>query len=550
MKKEGVLDQSKEAINFWLCSGLLAVLLASILSRDITRPFYGLHSWGEAGGAWKARCYLKYDLEYTNGFAVWAVGNPPREKPNRALDHPQLGRFLPAVEMAIFGINERGLRIGGVIRAVVGLLIFLQIVRGLLDEKTALLAGLLYALFPITGYFGTGLVGELGWDFPLSLLAVWCYLVLIRALKKDNETKKIHKWLLGASLFLALQISWCGFFFAAAIGVHYVFHCIARRKKPEMGLLAILIFAPLLSLMLNFVIMSAGFEWDWRKIISLYQWRAAKGELREFVWSLWFKRFWEYAVTNFTLPVLITAIGYLTFGQLLVFTTGTVKTASATPSRRFPQFWLFLMPAVFQLLVLRGSLWQHQYWEFPLIPFIAIATALGIMLLGDLLGKIHRLAASVGVLLLLVVIFAACMGGVNYYYSIRWQSPNKIAMFKDLNKKIPPDKTLLSFEDFVVNQHPVKGPHYRPEIAWYLDRDIEVVRTIENMERKTETGRYSHYLIPLAGPTRPIINQLSKRYEYEYVPGEEPTKDKKDRFLTAGMRAYFIFDLNSSVKGN
>ena len=146
MRKEDNLNQSNKAFSFWLCAGLLAVLLASILSRDIDRPFYGLHSWGEAGGAWKARCYLKYDLEYTKGFSVWAVGDPPRENPNRALDHPQLGRFLPAVEMAIFGVNELGLRIGGIIRAIVGLLIFLKIVRGLLDEKTALLAGLLYAL--------------------------------------------------------------------------------------------------------------------------------------------------------------------------------------------------------------------------------------------------------------------------------------------------------------------------------------------------------------------------------------------------------------------
>ncbi len=549
MKKEDGLNQPNKALGFWACAGLLVILLASILSRDIARPFYGLHSWGEAGTAWKARNYLKYDLKYTKGFAVWAVGDPPRENPNRSLDHPQLGRFLPAVEMAIFGMNEKGLRTAGVIRAVAGLLIFLKIVSGLLDKKTAILAGLLYALFPITGYFGTGLFGELGWDFPLSLLAIWCYLVLIRALNKDIEPKKLHKWLLGISLFFALQISWCGFFFAAAIGVHYVFHCLRQKRKPDMSLLAILVFAPLSSLLLDFTIMAAGFDWQWQKIIELYQWRAAKGELVEFVWGLWFKKFWEFAVTNFTLPVLITTIGYLTLGQLFILISLTDDKEKSLTAKRFPQFWLFLMPAIFQLYLLRGSLWKHQFWEFPLIPFIAIAAALGIVMLADLLSKINRWVAKAGVALLLTIIFVSCMHGLNYYYNIRWQPPAKIKMLKELNEKISPDKMLLSFEDFVVNQHPVKGPHYRPEIAWYLDREIAVAQTIEDIKSMAKTGKYPYYLVPLTNYTSPLVNQLAKQYRYEHVPGQQHEITKDGKFLKAGMMSYFIFDLNSSVIG-
>jgi len=317
-----------------------------------------------------------------------------------------------------------------------------------------------------------------------------------------------------------------------------------------MGLLAILIFAPLSSLLLNFVIMSAGFGWEWQKIISLYQWRAAKGELREFVWSLWFEKMWEFAVTNFTLPVLITAIVYLTFGQLFVFMTDTTKKSSATTQKRFPQFWLFLMPAIFQLFILRGSLWKHQFWECPLIPFIAIAAALGIALLADLLGKINRWAAKVSVVLLLGIIFISCVNGLNYYYSIRWQSPRKIKMLKDLNNKIPPDKALLSFEGFIVNQHPVKGPHYRPEIAWYLDREIIVAQTIEDIKLKAKTGRYPYYLIPLTNYTSSLINQLAKQYKYNHIPGEESVITKDGKFLKAGMMPYLIFDLNRPIEGS
>ena len=128
--------------------------------------------------------------------------------------------------------------------------------------------------------------------------------------------------------------------------------------------------------------MAAGHGWDLQKIWSLFVWRAAKGEMTnvmpKFNWGMWFTRFWQYALTNFTLPVLIIAIVYLTFGQLLVFAADTTEKAAATVKRQFPQFWLFLMPAVFQLFILRGALWPHQYWEFPFAPFLAIATALAI----------------------------------------------------------------------------------------------------------------------------------------------------------------------------
>jgi len=541
-------NQSTKTVNFWLCTGLLVVLLTSLMARDISRPFYGLHSWDEAAAAWRARAFLKYDLKYTKGFAVWAVGNPPTEHPNRSLDHPQLKLFMPAVEMLIFGINERATRIGKIIRAILSLLIFLRILWALLDEKTALLAGLSFVIFPITGYFG----GRT-WVMPIGLAAIWCYLVIIGTIKNQDEHKTYHKWLLAVLLFLILQMSWNGFFYALAIGVHYVFRCMRRRQWPQKSLLAILIIAPLSSLMLDFTVMAAGHGWQWQKIWALYKWRASTGELQNLTWPMWFGRFWQHGLTNFTLPVLITAIAYLTIGQLFAFITRAKSKTETVLTRRFPQFWLFLMPGVFQLLILRGALWPHQYWEYPLIPFIAIAVALAVMVLADILGKISRRLANAAAVAVMAVIFVSCTMGLNYYYNIRWQSPMKIKMFKELNKMIPPDKALLSYESFMVDQHPVKGPHYRPEIAWYLDREIVVARTAGDIEQKAKTGRYPYYLIPYVSDCAAVINQLTKRYKYQQylqVPPDTGERTKDGRFLRASMMPYLIFDLRSSTAGN
>ncbi len=497
--------------------------------------------------AWRARCYLKYDLAYTKGLAVWAVGDPPNENPNRSLDHPQLGLFLPALDMAIFGADEKGIRIGGIIKAVLSLLIFLKIVRGLLDDKTALLAGIFFAILPITGYFW-----HQAWMTPLnfvSLLTIWFYLAILGYLKDQPEPKPWHKWGLAISLFLVLQLRWEGLFYAAAIAVHYIFRCIRRKQFPEKPLLAILIFAPLTSLIINFSIMAAGHGWDLKKIWSLYQWRAAKGEMPWFQWGPWFAKMWEFALTNFTLPVLITAIIYMTLGQLYIFALRTHKKQTAPNQRRFPQFCLFLMPAIFQLFLLRGALWRHQFWEGPLVPVIAIALALAIMLLADIIGKISPHAAKIAIVLCVGIIFVSCTMGTNLYYYIRWRSPNEVKMFKDLNQKIPPDKALLSFDDFIVNQHPVKGPHLRPEVAWYLDRIITRARTFDQVQSYAKTGNYPYYLIPYQKTLMQLIKRLNLRYKYELIAGQNGETDKKGRFLRAGMPSYVIFDLYSSASG-
>lgn len=546
MAKNNTQEHLDKSVSFWLCAGLLVVLVGSILSRDITRPFYGLHSWGQAHDAWVARSHVKYGLGYTKGFDTFAVGNPPAAKPDRYLDHPVLFTLISSFFMAIFGINTWALRIENILATAVALLLFLKILRQLLDNTTALLAGLLFALFPLIGYFGVN-----QWLYPLSFLAIWYYLVLIGALRDKPKPENWHKWALGACLFLGLQMTWEGFFFAMAIGIHYVFHCIHRKKYPDKTLLAILIIAPFFSLILDFAILAAGHGWDFQRIIELYKWRAGSGEMAEHDWGKWFATFWKHAATNFTLPILITAIVYLTFGQLLVFAASAFEKQGTKISRRFPQFWLFLMPPVFQLFILKGTLWPHQYWERPVVPFLAIATAQGVMLLSDTLKKVNWKLSFVCTIALVGVFSVSCVISTNHYYALRWQPRQKIEMFQSLNRDIPPDKALLSFEPFIIDQKSgVKQASYRPEMAWYLDRDIVVARTIEEIQQASKTGKYPFYLIPAVDKLQPLIKQLRERYDFQYIYGNPGERTRNGKFLKAGMMPYMIFDLRSQPGDN
>ena len=300
--------------------------------------------------------------------------------------------------------------------------------------------------------------------------------------------------------------------------------------------------------------MAAGHNWDWENIMTLFKWRAAKGEMagamQGFDWGMWFAKFWEFAMLNFTLMALVITIVYLTLGQLLIF-SGSKENPDLYKKRQFPQFWLILMPALFQLLILRGALWKHQYWESPLAPFIAIAAALAVMLIYDVIKKANPIAAKVVFVVLLTTIFVFCVKGSNYYYAIRWRAPQEHKMLEQLNKMIPPDKELLSFDDFIVNQNSAKGPHYRPEVAWYLDRKIVGAQKIEDIEKYAATGNFPYYLMPLSYYTNEgtaylqnLSRQLQQKYKGSYLTYGQPAEQTKDgKFLRAGMSAYLLFDL-------
>ena len=536
MKDVEPIKKNKANANFWWFGILICLLPVAIMAIGIHRPFTGLHSWAEADSSLWARVHVKYGLGYTKGLCTQGLGEPPAKNPKRYLGHPQLPVLLNAGVMSVVGMNEAALRVVKIITTAAGLLLFLKILRRLSDDKTALLAGLLYAIFPITCYFGVGDFGFGGWITPVGFYGIWCYLVLTGALKDGPKPKPSHKWALAVSLFLMVQLSWTGFFYAFVIGSHYVLRCIGKRKFPEKDLLAVLVIAPVAGLVIVFGIMAAGWDWDFSRLWELYKWRSAKGEMEEFLWGSWLARLWEFMVTNYTWPILITAIVYLIFVQVMVFKSADSKDKeNERQLRRFPELYLFLMPGVLLLLVFKGLVWEHEYWQLPLSPFIAIAAALGVRLLADILKKIHRRLSAAGVVFLICVFLVFCGTGTIYYYNSIAFPPAVVKLFKILNERIPPNEKLLSYEDFIITQHEAKGSFYRPEIAWYLDREIVKATSAEQVEDATNTGKFSYYLIPSHSRFAPIINQLKQRYRYEYILGG------------LGMTPHLIFDLNSRV---
>jgi len=478
------------------------MLCAAQLGREIDRPFYGLHSVDQAHNAWLARSHAVYGVGYTRGLPTFAVGDPPAAVPVHYLDHPPLYSLLDAGAMTVLGVNTWALRVTNILATVIALLLFMKIVRALSGDATALLAGLVFALVPLITYFGVN-----QWLYPLCYLGLWCYLVLIREV--DDDPGLIHFLGLAGLLFATVQVIWQGVFFAAAMGVHYLFRCAHRQRWPAWKLLSVLIVAPLAGVALNFAILAAAEGWDFARLGELIEWRAGSGEREAHEWGPWFARAGEFAVTNFTWVVLVLAAAYLTLGQIVLRVGQTKGATLFRKDRRFPQFWLFAMPAIFQLFLLKGVVWEHQWWERPFVPVVSIAAALGVLMIGDLLEALKSGLASVGVAVLVVAVFISTLIGTNHYYSLRYYHPERLELFESLQEEIPPDMALLSFESYLFDQKPgVKQASYRPEVGWHLNREIVVARKLDEIEKQAATGKFPYYLMPTEHSKQEVTQYL------------------------------------------
>jgi len=510
-------EQAATPRSFWPAAGLLAVLVVMVQTRDIDRPYYGLHSWAAASGSWAARCHVKYGWGYTKGVSTWAVGNPPPESPKRYYDHPQLAVNIRALVLLVFGMHEWAPRAYAMVLSLITMVLLMLIVRRLFSPAAAVLAGLFFAVFPITGYFA-------GTRHPdvMYLAGLWCYLVLIGARGEGPRPGRRHYVILALALFGMLQTSWSGVFYAGTLFLHYGARCIWRRQRPNVPLLVVLVVAPAASLLLTLLIMLAGYGWDFGKIVALFTWRAGKGEMRQFDWGAWFETFWRHALSNFAWGALLLCIGYHVARWVLRWTE---KKDTDLPLR-FPSLWLFLMPGVFQVFILKGALWKHQTWEMPFVSFVAVSAGLGVLLLWQLLRRADLRLAYGGAGAALAVSVVFCAVGVNDYFVRRWQTPHKIAMLKMLNRTIPPNQALLSFEPFMTDQHSAKGAFYRPEIAWYLDREILQPATIEEVFARLNRPTAENPQVTWAGAARFLIDRI------------EEYKDKGPVYLLPEYMAY------------
>jgi len=599
LSKESFIER-----HFWQLGGLIVLLIVlinlfnftlippSYKGLYITRPFYGLHSWAHASGAWAARSHAKYGLGYTKGFSTLVLGDPPPENPTRYVSHPSTGGLLSALGILIFGVHDWSIRLFHLLLAIPLSFLILMFLRKIYGSTVSLMALFFLAIFPLCGYFG--------FSFPLTTLGLWAfyrYLHLTGRLSEPVEFRRRHFIELALAVFLTIQFGWTGTFIVFTIGLHYVVCCLFRRQKFNLTLFMSLLVPGLLSLGLNLTVMASGYDWNIDKIFQLYKWRSTTGERQSHNWHDWVATVYNFAKTNFTGPILILLLGYVLYliiGNIIILISGDEQHSKKTKNQQsslpyqFRYLWFFLLPGIFLLSTLKALVWEHQYWQRPFALFVALATSFSLLLIYDLFKRISLLWGRIVIISLLIFAFIICNQGLADYRRVRWQSPRTIELFQTLNQKIPPGQALLTSKNFMIKQSAAKPAFYRPEYAWYLDREMVVARTMAEVLEKAQTGRFPYYFIPdtpqpIGGMRVPaeyqaqlrkmsvkelenfakrnkmlaqwewqerlrlqMIEQMKKRYPYEYF--DNPAQPGEENYCNRGNTPCYIFDLKHPKK--
>jgi tetratricopeptide (TPR) repeat protein len=194
------------------------------------------------------------------------------------------------------------------------------------------------------------------------------------------------------------------------------------------------------------------------------------------------------------------------------------------------------------MVVFREWFWGHEFvYKWHSIP-IAIAAALAILKIRDSLASRGAWGNRV-TLALIAVIYAFAVRGLDDYYAIRHRTPIEIEMFKQLHTEMTPDQTLLTYQSYYMPQFAGKLVHLRPEVAWYLDRNMEASQSFEDVQQKAATGHYPFYLVDVSQAPQQLVDQLKARYPYRFIQG---SSFHQKPHLVAGISDQLIFELRSS----
>lgn len=517
---ENVVHQRHWAPSFGTCLVLVFVIYATGLSRGLTRPWTGLHDWNGAFFSQLARNLLRYPASVHHGMGVMAMGDqvPPPEERSIYARHPPALVWMVAGAFAIGGEKEWVARLLPIAASLATLVLLVRLLHRRYGMETAVYAGLIYALMPMTVYFGRMVNHESICLFlMMATLAAWQWV-------EDSTLRGTRRWATGlCAICLATMIwvDWAGVLFAVLFCAWLVWQWGRRR----IGILPVLLIggtAAFASMGMVVFLVYAGFEGRWGDLVAMFNARrttTAKDQVQ---------RVWTHIIQNLTWPVLVFMVAGM-FVSVVRQTRGkqTARIRKSSGAGR-------AMPVGLGVLAVTGLLWVmifwrqlviHNYWMFYLGPFIATTAAVSMVACRAALRSLSDRLADVTTAVMITVTAAFCLiGSLDYFNRVTFPE-GLLRACREVNRRTPlGDRVLLFRRPITVEKH---GQYeFRnitmPQHAYYMDRPFDVERDAGSVIRRA--GHYPLYVVPYNHPDYPkagaLIDTLSRRFHYEQVGTE------------------------------
>ena len=224
LQPQGATDQfataaDRSAVRSVLPGGLLALDAACTMGFFLPRAFSPWHWFYDENGALYGLMgcnYFRTGLAATRGGAQhWTTFDGPVARPEFYSTHPPLLPWLCGAAQWLLGVRPFAVRLVPTLGQILSLIPLFLLGRRLFGAVAAAWGTLIYALLPMTAYFGFAVCYEsLNNMFILS--SVYCY---VRINDEGNSPGKACMF--GASLFAGMWTDWPAYFVAMGIGLDW-----------------------------------------------------------------------------------------------------------------------------------------------------------------------------------------------------------------------------------------------------------------------------------------------------------------------------------------
>jgi Dolichyl-phosphate-mannose-protein mannosyltransferase len=436
----------------------ILALAAVILCYEITEPFVGHHDWNSAWMSSAARNHLRYGYTRTRLAVIENNDLVPPEWFRYYTDHPPLVPLFVSLVFRFIGEHEWAARLVPIMFSLGSTVLVYLLGVALGGRRLGLLSAFVYALLPMTAYFGR----VLNHEAPTNFFALATALAYLRWHQHRLTTPFVLALI--ALVFGAL-CDWPGYYLAGILPLHHLLASGRGRREWKILLLplaAILLFG----LHLGHIFWLQGSE-GLSYLVSMFLLRthlyltptleALGVEPNGFTWARFLALEARRAGELFTPPVLIlVALSLYNMAR---------RRGGVLASKPLFTVMLLLFGTTHVVLFSHGA-WEHDYWLFYYSAALALLAADGALsLAGPVMNR--SVLGFAGVLFVLAV-----LPRIQSLHSR--DSPSILALAPLLKEHIRPGEQILT------NAPTIYG--HAPELGYYGGYDVSYLPIIQILQ--------------------------------------------------------------------
>ena len=378
------------------CFLAIIALQVSILSIGIGRDYRLKHEDNNALHATFARSHVQLGLGTTRGQNYFY--SPASASGGAYANHPPgPGLVLAAVYSLTGDDGPLVTRATAIAFHVLGTVLFFGMARRILGrDRDALLATLVFVLFPESAFFGRMMNHEV-LGLPAAILLVWCCWESLR------KQAPVRRWRTGCAIacIWGALAGWAGFFAIGACALYAAWEGFVRRNAPARATLALLCVLGVLLFSIDVAHLVWVKDGGFGHLPELLASRMTLAGDQGAAWTVGrlLEQHWRY----FGLTALV-AVGALGYRGLRALRTPT----SSNPPLEVGLVFALAGAGYVAAFSLNAA--RHDYWQFFLLPASAIAVTLAYRWLIAGVGQPGRRGVHVALLGLALADFTATVG--------------------------------------------------------------------------------------------------------------------------------------------